>query len=331
MLPVKIAGLGYYLPERRVSSAELEQRLGIPAGWVERVTGVRERRYADGDTENAVTMAASAARMAVDGAGLALEDIDLIVGASSTPAQAIPCTAALVQRELGAPDGGSACLDVNATCLSFLFALQSVSHLVASGAYRNALVFSSEVTRHALNPKERESAVLFGDSAAAAVITRTPPGEASSIWHAHFQTYGTGADLTRIQGGGTLHHPNDPATTSEMNMFHMRGPALFKMGARLLGPFLDRFFSASELDRTQFDAVVPHQASRHAIEILIEWGGIRREQVVDNLLDRGNCIAASIPLALAESVQSGRIRRGDNVVLVGSGAGLTLGALALTY
>src|SRR5215210_6069126 len=115
MVPVKIAGLGYYLPKRRVYSAELEEWLHIPAGWVERVTGVRERRYADGDSENAVTMAAAASRMALEAASLDLSDIDVIVGASSTPAQAIPCTAALVQRELNAPDGASACFDINAT------------------------------------------------------------------------------------------------------------------------------------------------------------------------------------------------------------------------
>jgi len=331
MLPVKIAGLGYYLPERRVASAELEERLHLPPGWVERVTGVRERRYADGKSENAVTMAAAASRMALEMADLDLSKIDVIVGASSTPAQAIPCTAALVQRELGAPDGMSACFDVNATCLSFLFALQSLGQMVAAGAYRNALIFSSEATRYSLSPDEHESAVLFGDSAAAAVITRTPTGEPSSIWQSHFATHSTGADFTRIAGGGTLHHPNDPATTFEMNMFNMSGPAIFKMGARLISPFLDHFFSTIELDRTHFDAVVPHQASRHAIEMLVKWCGFLSEQLVINLPERGNCIAASIPLAMAEAVQAGRIKRGDSVLLVGTGAGLTLGAMALTY
>jgi 3-oxoacyl-[acyl-carrier-protein] synthase-3 len=103
------------------------------------------------------------------------------------------------------------------------------------------------------------------------------------------------------------------------------------MAARVISPFLDHFFSAIELDRTQFDAVVPHQASRHAIDVLVKWCGFRPEQVVINLPERGNCIAASIPLALAEAVQTGRIKRGESVLLVGSGAGLTLGAMALTY
>jgi 3-oxoacyl-[acyl-carrier-protein] synthase-3 len=328
MLPVTIAGLGHYLPERRVTSAELEERLGIPAGWVERATGVRERRQASGETS--VNMAVAACRAALESAGVRLEDVDAIVGAQTAPHQAIPCTAALVGRALGAPDGKSACWDVNATCLSFMFALQTVAHLVAAGVYRHVLIFSSELTSLSLNPKERESAVLFGDAAAAAVVTRSAQGETSALWHSHFVTYTSGADLTQILGGGTAHHPNDPSTTPEMNLFSMKGPAIFKMGARLLGPFLDHFFRSIELDRSSFDAVVPHQASRHAVDMLRRHG-LRHEQIVMNLATRGNCIAASIPLALSEAVDSGRIKRGHNVILVGSGAGLTLGAMALTY
>lgn len=330
MLPVKIAGLGWYLPERRVPNAELEKRLNIPAGWIERVTGVCERRYA-GCRDTTLSMGAHAARKAIEDAGLQPSDIDAIIGASSAPQQMIPCTAALMQRELGAPDGGSACFDINATCLGFLFALHTAGHLISAGAYRNVLIFNSEVGSRSLNPRERESAVLFGDAAAAAVITRSSIGDESVLWHARFSTYGSGADLAEIAGGGTLHHPNDPATTPEMNMFHMRGPALFKFGYRLLGPFLDDFFSTLEMDRRQIDAVVPHQASRHALELLAGHSGFEEGQVVWALAERGNCISASIPLTLAESVHSGRIRRGDRVLLIGTGAGLTFGAVGLTY
>jgi 3-oxoacyl-[acyl-carrier-protein] synthase-3 len=328
MLPVKLAGLGTYLPQRIVASAELEEQLGIPAGWIERTTGVRERRYAAG--ESAVEMAAAAAQQALAQARLEPRDIGAIIGASSAPQQAIPCTAALVQRAIGAPDGGSACFDVNATCLSFLFALQSAALLVASGSQRAVLVFSSEIAGHSRNPAERESAVLFGDAAAAAVVVRAERGDASAIGHVQFATHSSGAELTELRGGGTLHHPNDPATTREMNMFHMDGPAVFKKATRLFKPFLDEFLSAAGWEREQVDLVVPHQASRHAVEYLVRLG-FRREQLFLNLAERGNCIAASIPLALAEAAQAGRIRRGDRVLLAGTGAGLTLGALALVF
>lgn len=329
MLPVKIAGLGWYLPERRVTNIELEQQLGIPAAWIERVSGVRERRYATNETS--VSMGVSAARMALQKARMHVHDIDAIIGASTGPQQSIPCTAAFLQRELDAPQGQSACFDVNATCLSFLFALHTASHLIAAGAYRTILIVSSELASRSLDPDERESSVLFGDAAAAAIVTRSEPGEASAIWHTHFCTYSSGAELTQIVGGGTLHHPNDPTTTPEMHLFQMQGPAVFKMASQLSSPFLDNFFAALDWQRHEIDAVVPHQASRHAVELLSARLGFKREQVVWNLAQRGNCIAASIPLTLAEAVHEGRIQRGNRVLLVGTGAGLTLGAMALTF
>ena len=150
MLPIKIAGLGYYLPARCVTSAELEEQLNIPAGWIERATGVRERRYAQGET--ALQMGAMAARMALEHADVGVSELDVIICASSAPYQAIPCTAAFMQRELAAPDGASACFDVNATCLSFLAALQLIGNLVAEGTYRTALIVSSELASPSLNP-----------------------------------------------------------------------------------------------------------------------------------------------------------------------------------
>jgi 3-oxoacyl-[acyl-carrier-protein] synthase III len=329
MLGVKIAGTGWYLPERRVSNAYFEKQYGVPARWIERATGIRERRYSEHETT--VQMGVSASHMALEAAGLHVEDLDAIVSASTGPQQAIPCTAALLQRELGAPDGQSACFDINATCLSFLFALQNVAHLVAAGVYRRVLIFSSELASHSLNPAERESAVLFGDAAAAAIITRSEEGEASCYWHGHFSTYSSGADLTQLVGGGTLHHPNDPATTPEMNLFHMEGTAIFKHASQLLGPFVETFFTHLPWERQQIEAVIPHQASRHGIELLTSKLGFAESQVVWNLAERGNCIAASLPLTLAEAVYCGRVKRGDRVLLVGSGAGLTLGGIALTY
>jgi 3-oxoacyl-[acyl-carrier-protein] synthase-3 len=328
-LPVKIAGLGWYLPERRVTSAELAGRFGVAPGLIERTTGVLERRYACGET--AAGMGAAAARMALEHAGLGSGDLDAIVGASSAPQQCIPCTAALVQRELGAPEGRSLCFDVNATCLSFLVALHAAAQFIAAGVYRHVLIYSSEIASPSLNPNQWESAALFGDAAAAAVLSRSAPGESSAIWHAQFATHSSGADLTQCQGGGTLHHPNDPSTTAEMNMFQMQGLAVFRQAVRIMRPFVNQFFGTLGWQREQVDTVVPHQASRHGVEQLSDRLGFRGEQVFSNLRDRGNCVAASIPLALAEAVHGGRIRRGDRVLLVGTGAGLTAGALALTF
>ena len=329
MLPVKIAGLGWYLPEQRITNEQLEKQLGFPSRWIERATGVQERRHAT--TETTLSMATHACHMALDAAALDVGDIDVIICASSAPQQAIPCTAALLQRSLHAPEGASACFDLNATCMGFLFALHTAAHLIAANVYRNVLICNSELASRSINYHERESAVLFGDAAAAAVVTKSQSHEESGLWHALFETYSSGADSAQIVGGGTLHHPNDPATVPEMNMFHMHGPALFKQARQLLEPFLDRFFCKLDWERAQVDVVVPHQASRHGLELLTRRLGFRHEQIIDDLARRGNCVSASIPLALAEAVSNGRIQRGNRVLLIGTGAGLTLGALALTF
>lgn len=328
-LAIKIAGLGKYLPEKIVTSAELEEQLDIPSGWVAQTTGVVSRRYASGETVS--QMATSAAQSALCMAGMQPSDLDAIIGASASVQQAIPCTAAFVQRELGAPDGKSACFDINATCLGFVFALQTAVHLIAAGVYKNVLIFSSELATFSRNPKQWESAVLFGDGAAAAIVTAAQPGEASALWHSRFVTYSSGAELTQLVGGGTLHHPNDPATTPEMNMFDMDGPGVFKKAARLVPPFLDEFAKTSGIKNGDYDQVIPHQASGHGLKLLTARFGFHPERVFNHIHERGNCIAASIPLALTEAVEAGRVKRGDKVLLLGTGAGLSVGGLAFTF
>jgi 3-oxoacyl-[acyl-carrier-protein] synthase-3 len=326
---VKIAGIGSYLPKQRIDSAELEKELSLSPGWVEQLLGVRERRRAAGET--AAGMAALAARSALEHAGIHAADLDLIIGASVSRQQLIPCTAAFVQRELALPDGRAFCFDVDATCLSFLVAVNMAAPLIASGAYRNVLIFSSEIPSRIMGARDPETAVLFGDGAAAAVLTAGGPGERSAVEGAAFATYSSGAELTQFPGGGSLHHPNDPETTREMNQFHMQGRAVLKQVVRVMGPFLDAFFARLGWDRTEIDRVVPHQASRMGVAQCTSRWGFCAEQLVLNLPTRGNCIAASIPLALAEAVQAGEVRRGQRVLLVGTSAGLSLGAMALTF
>lgn len=329
MLKVKIAGLGHYLPEHVVSSAELEAEYGLEAGWIARTTGIYARHRALDETT--VEMACYAAEGALAAAGMAAHEVDLIIAAASGRQQAIPCTAAFIQRKLGAPDGASACFDLDATCLSFIFGLQTAAHLVAAGTYRAALVVSSEMTRRSLNPREPHSAVLFGDAAAAAVIVPTPPNEAAQLVCEQFATYSSGADLTTILGGGTLHHPNDPTTSPTMNTFSMQGTGVYKKAARLVKPFIEQFFTRANWSRTDVDVVVPHQASGHALDLLVARYGFTPAQVVRNLAERGNCVAASIPLAFSEAVANRRIGRGQRVLLIGTGAGLTLGAIGLVF
>lgn len=324
---VRIAGMGTFLPERRVSSEELDVVFGVRAGHTARATGVSERRYVRGETTD--QMAASAGRRALETAEISPDVVDMVIAVATAPRQGIPCTAVFVQRELGLPEGRSVCFDVNATCLSWLVALDIAANFVAVGRARVVLVVASEIASCSLNMREPESAALFGDAAVAAVIT--PSTSESRIGHVLFETHSSGADLAVFTGAGSRHHPNDPATRPEMNMFQMQGRAIFKMAGRIVPPFIDRFMEESGARRETFDAVVPHQASKLGLSALTERFGFRDEQIISNLATRGNCIAASIPLALAEAVCAGRIERGDRVLLIGIGAGLTLGALDLLF
>ncbi len=328
-VPIKLAGLGSALPERRVSSAEIAAVVGVAQQRIEQATGVYERRYVTSETT--ASMGAAAARQALEQAQISIDEVDVIIGASTAPQQMLPCTAVFFQRALGAPEGRSVCFDVNATCLSFLVALQTAAHLIAAGVYRTALIISSEIASTTLNYQQWESAVLFGDAAAAAVVTATPPGEASALHYSRLATYSSGAEWTQIRGGGTLHHPSDPATTPEMNVFDMHGPAIFRFALRVLPPFVQQIFDELGWERRDIATVVPHQASRHGIELATSRLGFTSDQIFANLAVRGNCVAASIPLALCEAVQAGRIVRGDRVLLIGTGAGLTLGASVLTF
>jgi 3-oxoacyl-[acyl-carrier-protein] synthase III len=324
-LAVRIAGLGSYLPDRVVTNAELEAKFGLQSGWIAKRTGVLERRYATHETT--VSQAVAASQIALERSGIKLEQIDAIIGANLAQ-QTIPCTAALVQQALGAADGSSACWDINATCLSFMMALHSAALLIASGQYQNILIFSSEIASPSLNPLEPESASLFGDAAAAVVLTASKD---SSLIGVKFQTFSSGSHLTELLGGGTLHRPNTTLEHPELNLFHMDGPAIFKHAARTFPPFLEEFLRDIGWTISSIDALVPHQASGHGVKSISSRLGFTSDQVIFNLPTRGNCVAASMPLALTEAVEAGRIRRGDHVLLAGTAAGLTLGAIALRF
>ncbi len=325
---VKIAGLGRYLPEHVVSNSEVEQRCGLPTGWIEQRTGVLERRWV-GQESNAF-MAAQAAQEAIENAGLVATDIDLIINASGTQQQSIPDGGALLQRELGLGNSGTPCFSVHATCLSFLMALEIASNFLASGRYHHILISSAEIASRGINFKQPESATLLGDAAAAAVVTKTPNGEAAAIHAFHFETYGKGADLAEVRGGGTRKHPNQPNITPEDNLFSMNGPQLLKLTHQHSTDFLERLQPGLSQGLGDIRLVIPHQASMLGLRLLNRFGW-PQEKVAITLDKLGNTVAASIPVTLYQVVQNRQVQRGDKILLVGTGAGLSLGGVILTY
>lgn len=327
-LPLKIAGVGRYLPKRIVPSSEVEDLCGLKKGWIEKRTGVKERRWVNGETSS--YMAASAAEEALEDAGLRLSDIDLILNASGTPQQVIPDMAALIQREMGMGSSGISCITIHTTCLSFLVALDTASTLLSCGRYNKILIVSADIASCALNFKEPESASLFGDGAGAAVVVRTPEGEASCVNAARLETYGDGAHLTEIRGGGSKRPPNDERTTVEDNMFHMEGPEVYRMARKHADTFLEALRPGLSKGLGEIKLVIPHQASILALKSL-RRNNMPDEKVMVTLDKFGNCVASSLPMTLYEAVRDGRMDRGDEVLLAGTGAGLSLGGLILTY
>lgn len=326
--PIKIAGLGHYLPGRIVSNQEIETRCGLPPGWVETRTGVRQRRWVNDETNS--FMAAQAATEAIAAAGLTPDDIDLMINASGTQEQAIPDGGPLLQKELGLGESGIPCFTIHATCLSFLVGLNIAGGLLVTRQYRHILITSAEIASCGLNFKQPESAALLGDAAAAAVLTLATNSEPSCFHAFHFETYGHGAPLTVINGGGTRKHPNHPQTLPEDNLFSMEGPRLLKLVHKYGRSFLERLRPGLSEGLGSIKLVVPHQASILGLRLLRHYGW-PDEQIMITLDRFGNCVAASLPLTLYQAAQQGRLKRGDEVLLVGSGAGLSMGGLILTF
>jgi 3-oxoacyl-[acyl-carrier-protein] synthase-3 len=326
--PLKIIGLGRYLPSRVVPNSELEKMCGVPTGWVERRNGVRERRWVTDETSS--FMSAQAAREALDEAGLKPNQLDLIINASGTSEQAIPDTGALIQRQLGLGKSGIPAMTVHTTCLSFVAALDVAGNFLQTGRYKKILIASADVASCGINPKEPESASLVGDAAAAVVVTRTGDGDPAAIHNAHFKTYGEGAYLTTIMGGGSARHPRYPNHNPEDDLFHMDGPAVLRMVREIGSDFLEELYPGLSKSLMDIDVVVPHQASKVGLLMLTRFGW-PEQKIMHTLETLGNCVAASIPVTLYQAVRDGNLQRGHKLLIAGTGAGLSIGGLVLTY
>jgi 3-oxoacyl-[acyl-carrier-protein] synthase-3 len=320
-LRVKVAATGFYAPPRVETAAELAPRIGTSEEWIATRTGVRERRVSDEPIE---VMAAHAAREALQAGGAP----DLIVNASVSPRQLIPDTSVYVQHELGLE--GIPCHSVHASCLSFVVAFHSAAALVAAGAYRRVLVVSAERASIGRNLAEPESAALLGDGAAAAVLEPTPKGEASELVGWRMATWPRGASLTEVRGHGLRLHPNDPATRTEDNQFSMDGPGVYRMALRHVRPLVLALLKDHGLTPADVDWLVPHQASGPGLDMLPRLG-FPAERTVNIVGQFGNCVAASVPMALAHLAASGRLKRGQRVLLLGTGAGFSVGAALLRW
>lgn len=329
MRRVKITGTGSYLPNKIITSQQLAEEIGVSREDIIAKSGVDNRHYANKD-EKASVMGAKAAKAAVNDAGITLSDIDLIICGSGSMERPIPCTAALIHRELGLKNIPA--FDVNATCLSFLTSLDLASYLISSGTYENILIVSTEIASCGLNKNNIEVAALFGDGAAAVVVSKSGCHEKSHILSSRMTTDSEGAELCTIPGGGSAYPPQHwTSESAHQFQFQMNGKEVFRLASKQLPEFVDALLTKNSLCMDDIDVLVPHQASKSSLRIISKKLNISKDKMVDIIEDHGNMIAASIPLALHCGIKSGLIQRGKRILLLGTSAGLSIGGMILIF
>ncbi|MDX2249970.1 MAG: 3-oxoacyl-[acyl-carrier-protein] synthase III C-terminal domain-containing protein [Bacteroidia bacterium] len=327
--PISILGMGKCLPKQKILSAELERKLGIPEGWSARYSGVEERYYADG--ESGAEMGARALEEALQHAEITVDKLDLILCGSATFDYPIPNQACVIKNEI---TGGQSCdvpaISVDSTCLSFVAAFDLAASLLDGKRYKRIGIVSVEIASKGLNSKDWETSTLFGDGAAAAVIGWAPE-QKSSIIKADMKTWSENIFSTQVKGGGNACFFRDYPYDPELHSFSMEGKTLLKMAHTKIPLFMESFFSDLDMGITDVELIIPHQASRIGVELFFRMYPFRREQFFGNLSTHGNCISASIPMALYDAIETGKLQRGQTCMICGTSAGFSIGALLFRY
>jgi 3-oxoacyl-[acyl-carrier-protein] synthase III len=332
---VEIVGTGRYLPERVMTNAELEQLVETSDEWIRERTGIRERRIADADV-GAAEMGARAARIAMERAGVQPGEIDIIVLSTATPDRLLPSTACDMQALLGATN--AAAYDISAACSGFLYGLSLAEGHIAGGNAEIALVVSTEKMSGIIDWADRATCVLFGDGAGAAVVRRCDEnGRARSDTGRHgvlsnfMRSDGTLAELLWRPAGG-VKVPMDLAVLDQKShLVKMAGREVFKSAVRSMAEAADQALMRAGLTGADIDLLVPHQANMRIIEATARYAGIPMEKVFVNVDRYGNMSSATIPVALDEAAEQGRLKSGDNVLMVAFGAGFTWASSVLRW
>ena len=315
----KIIGTGSYLPTRVVTNYDLEKIVDTSHDWILSRSGIVERHFA-ADGEMASDLAMHASRKAIEAAGISVDEIDLVIVATTTPDQIFPSTACILQDKLGIRQG--AAFDVQAVCSGFVYALNTADLFIRSGQARNALVVGTEVLSRLLNWEDRTTCVLFGDGAGAVVLQRSEtPGILSAKLHADGSYRGMLSAEGNIRNGAIVGDP----------YMKMDGQAVFKFAVKVLSEVVEEVLADNKMQGADIDWLVPHQANIRIMEATAKKLGLGMDKVVVTVAHHGNTSAASIPLALDTAVRDGRIQPGQHVLLEAVGGGFTWGAILIRW
>jgi len=318
-----IKGVGGYLPARVVTNADLAKLVDTSDAWITERTGIKERRIA-AEGELTSTMGAIAARAALDDAGLAPEDIDLIILATSTPDQTFPASAVAVQAELGITQG--AAFDVQAVCSGFIFALTTADNYLKSGMFKRALVIGAEAFSRILDWEDRSTCVLFGDGAGAVVVEAQKLNGVMTdrgILATCLRSDGRYRDKLYVDGG--------PSSTGTVGHLRMDGPEVFRHAVTKISEVIGTILDQAGYKASDIDWFVPHQANKRILDGAAKKLGLDKNRIIITLDKHANTSAASIPLALNTAQADGRIKTGDLVLLEAMGGGFTWGAVLLRW
>jgi 3-oxoacyl-[acyl-carrier-protein] synthase-3 len=312
-----IRGVGGYLPAKVLTNNDLAAMVDTTDQWITERTGIRKRHIAaEGETTS--DMAAEASRRALKAAGCGPEDIDLIIVATATPDYTFPATATVVQNKLGITRG--AAFDVQAVCSGFVYAIATADNFLARGQFERALVIGSETFSRILDWSDRSTCVLFGDGAGAVVLERQDKAKAGErgVKGIHLRSDGRFKDLLYVDGG--------PSTTQTVGHLRMVGNQVFKHAVSKISESVKAACEQAGVPVSEIDWFVPHQANQRILNAVAERLGLDEHKVVSTVAEHGNTSAASVPLALAASIDDGRVKKGDLVLIEAIGGGLTWGS-----
>lgn len=320
--PVKVTGVGSYAPAKVLTNTDLEKMMDTSDEWITTRTGIRERHITAAD-EATSDMALAAARQALAMGGVRAEDVGYIVVGTVTPDMPFPSAACLVQDHLGAKNAGA--MDVGAGCTGFLYAFQTGVALVASGMHDKVLVIGADTLSRILDWTDRSTAVLLGDGAGAVVLERARKDEP------HVMSTYTGSDgslweLLHMPAGGSRLRASAETVEKGLHSFKMRGNSTFRQAVEIMGEACQKALDDAGLSLSDIDFVIPHQANLRIINALASRLDIPDDKLVITVDRYGNTSAAACPMALSDVVKEGRVKRGDTILMVSFGAGLTWGA-----
>ena len=321
-----ISGVGSYVPERILTNADLEKLVDTTDEWITSRTGIKERRQAAKD-EFTSDMGARAALSAMQKAGVTAEQIDLIILATITPDMPFPSTACLIQRKIGAHRAAG--IDLEAACSGFIYGLEIGQQFIMSRTYDTVLVIGAEKLSSIVDWKDRNTCVLFGDGAGAAVLQHRP--NAHGLLTAVMGADGRKADLLFMAGGGSRCPATTESVAARQHYLRMEGKETFKNAVQAMQIAAEEALRRCELDISRIKCIIPHQANQRIVDAVGDRLGAKPEQLFVNLHKYGNTSAASVAIALDEAVASGRVQRGDLILMVVFGAGLTWGAAVIEW